>query len=82
MWIFLVVAVLGIFIVIGSILMGGIFTIIAVPICAFAVIAAAATGALGRFLQRGERVSRAGPERASRRPATPDDLVNARRVQQ
>jgi hypothetical protein len=94
MWLYILAFVLLIFAIVGSVLSGGIFTIVLLPLGIIALISAVVFGAFGRgALSRhgasSEQSSSTGrplPSSAhSNTPAapnTPDELTEARRVQQ
>jgi hypothetical protein len=94
MWLYILVFVLLIFGIVGSVLSGGIFTIVLVPLGVIALISAVAFGAFGRSAQgrhgasTNARTSTGRPLPTSERsntapqPSTPEQLAEARRVQQ
>jgi uncharacterized protein (DUF58 family) len=78
MWLYLIAVPLGVLIVAGSVLMGGVYTIVAIPV----VILALAAGVLWRILGR-VTVERTGSlADGSGAPATPGELADARRAEQ
>ena len=93
MWLYILVFAVLIFGIIGTILSGGIFTIVLLPLGIIAVISALVFGGFGRSAQRGQggssdgktspgRPLPSGHSNAASAPSTPDDLTEARRVQQ
>jgi hypothetical protein len=95
MWLSIIAVAMLIFGIVGSILSGGIFTIVLIPLGAIALLSAAVHGALARKTQAntgsdGNTSSRrtVDPLPTSTRqnvapaPSTPADLVDARRQQQ
>jgi hypothetical protein len=94
MWLYILAFVLLIFGIVGSVLSGGIFTIVLVPLGVIALISAVAFGAFGRSAQSrhgastNARPSTARPLPATghsntpSQPTTPDEIAEARRVQQ
>ena len=95
MWFYMIAGFLVLVGVIGGVASGGIFTIIFVPLGAIMLIVAVVAGAWGRAQQGSSggktRASRTEHEHAPLRhtppqgaaaPSTPEELVDARRVQQ
>jgi hypothetical protein len=93
MWLYILAFFILIFGIVGSVLSGGIFTIVLVPLGFIALVSAVGFGAFSRAAQRRQGAStNAGPSsprplptghsNASSAPSTPEDLVDARRVQQ
>jgi hypothetical protein len=94
MWLYILVFFLLIFGIVGSVLSGGIFTIVLLPLGIIALISAVVFGALGRSAQdrhgasTNARPSTVRPLPASEHsntlaaPTTPDEIAEARRVQQ
>jgi hypothetical protein len=94
MWLYILAFFLLIFGIVGSVLSGGIFTIVLLPLGIIALISAVVFGALGRSAQgrhgasTNARPSTGRPLPASEHsntsaaPTTPDELAEARRVQQ
>jgi uncharacterized protein (DUF58 family) len=81
MWLYTIAFPLAALIVVGSVLMGGVYTIVAIPI----VLLALAGGILWRAIGRATVGRRAAPpagQDAGHRPATPGELADARRAQQ
>jgi hypothetical protein len=94
MWLYILAFFLLIFGIVGSVLSGGIFTIVLLPLGIIALISALVFGALGRSAQGrhgGTTHARPSPGRplpasqhsnTSAAPTTPEELADARRVQQ
>jgi hypothetical protein len=94
MWLYVLAFFLLIFGIVGSVLSGGIFTIVLIPLAIIALITAVVFGAFGRGAQgqhgasTDARPSTAQPLPASQhsntppRPTTPEEITEARRVQQ
>jgi hypothetical protein len=93
MWLYILAFFLLIFGIGGSIVSGGIFTIVLVPLGFIALVTAVGVGAFGRSAQArhggstegGPSTGRplpTGHSNTSSAPSTPDDLTEARRVQQ
>ena len=90
MWFFLAVVIVGALAIAGSILAGGVFTIVLVPIVAIAAVAALGSRVMGRATGADETrlgPSDTGPERTERGsvghvPTSPERLADARRAQQ
>jgi hypothetical protein len=93
MWLYILAFFLLIFGIGGSIVSGGIFTIVLLPLGFIALVTAVGAGAFGRSAQRRHGGSAAGGPSTGRplptghsntasAPSTPDDLTEARRVQQ
>ena len=95
MWLYVLAFFLLIFGIVGSIFSGGIFTIVLLPLGVIALISAAGYGAFGRSAQGRQEASseaRRSTEpqplptsqhsNAPARPTTPDEIADARRVQQ
>ena len=77
--------------IVGGVASGGIFTLIFIPLGLIMLVVAALVGAWGRKSQgtgdstesaAGPQPLRHTPPQGSDRPATPDDLADARRAQQ
>jgi hypothetical protein len=94
MWLYVLAFFILIFGIVGSVLSGGIFTIVLLPLGVIALISAVVFGAFGRAAQGRQGAStNAGSSTARPLPAsehsntpaaptTPDELAEARRVQQ
>jgi hypothetical protein len=94
MWLYMIAIVLLILGLVGGVLTGGIFTIVFIPLGIIALVSAIAYGAWGRAAQGRKgastdaRPSTGRPLPASQHsntpsaPSTPEDLAEARRVQQ
>jgi hypothetical protein len=93
MWLYILVFFVLIVAIVGSIFSGGIFTIVLLPLGIIAVIAAVVFGGFGRAAQGRHGAStddKASPGRplptghsnAAAAPSTPEELTEARRVQQ
>ena len=94
MWLYILAFFLLIFGIVGSVLSGGIFTIVLLPLGFIALISAIVFGAFGRSAQGRQgastnaRSSNGRPLPASEHsntaaaPTTPDEIADARRVQQ
>lgn len=93
MWLYIVAGFLFVVGVIGGVASGGIFTLIFIPLGLIMLVVAVIVGMLGRAAQGDAETnsSTAGAEPAPLRhtrpqgaasPATPEDLVDARRTQQ
>jgi uncharacterized protein (DUF58 family) len=79
MWLYLIALPVAVLIIVGSVFMGGVYTIVAIPV----VLLALAGGVLWRALGR-VTVERSGSGSAGsgHGPATPGELADARRAQQ
>ncbi|MGZ4181147.1 MAG: hypothetical protein ACXVUL_10780 [Solirubrobacteraceae bacterium] len=94
MWLYILALFLLVFGIVGSVLSGGIFTIVFIPLGVIAVISAVAFGAFGRGAHgrhgasTNARPSTGRPLPASehsntaQQPSTPEQLAEARRLQQ
>jgi hypothetical protein len=94
MWLYILALALLVFGLIGSVLSGGIFTIVLIPLGIIALVSAIAYGAWGRAAQGRQGAStHASPSTAQplpatehsntpSQPATPEQLADARRVRQ
>jgi hypothetical protein len=93
MWLYILAFFVLIFGIVGSVLSGGIFTIVLIPLGIIALVSAVAYGAWGRAAQRQQGASNdakpspgrplpTGHSNAAAAPTTPDELAEARRVQQ
>jgi hypothetical protein len=93
MWLYMIAGLLFLVGIIGGVASGGIFTIIFIPLGAIMLVSAVLFGMWGRASQGsagGEtRASNTGqarlrhtPPQGAGAPSTPEDLVDARRVQQ
>jgi len=94
MWLYVLAFFILIFGIVGSVLSGGIFTIVLLPLGVIALISAVVFGAFGRSAQgrhgasahAGSSTARPLPASEHRNtaaaPTTPDELADARRVQQ
>jgi hypothetical protein len=90
MWLYLIVAVLALVAIVGSVLGGGAFTIVLVPLAVIGIVSAIVSSLLGSSagVSAGEPEGRAGPTRSrsvgdgGRAPTSPERLADARRVQQ
>jgi hypothetical protein len=94
MWLYILAFFLLIFGIVGSVLSGGIFTIVLLPLGIIALISAVVFGAFGRSAQdrygasanAGSSTVRplpaSGHSNTSAAPTTPDEIAEARRVQQ
>ena len=94
MWLYVLAFFILIFGIVGSVLSGGIFTIVLIPLGVIALISALVFGAFGRSAQDrmvGPRHAKPSPGRplpasehsnTAAAPTTPDELADARRVQQ
>jgi hypothetical protein len=92
MWIVFAVVIIIALVVIGSVLMGGVFTIVTVPIVALAALVGLGWRFIGGLLQERVAESEGGRARPSssetlekparREPSTPEELVDARRAAQ
>ena len=90
MWLFAIALLLILLGAVGGILTGGVFTIVILPLGVIALITAVATGSLAGMRER-RREGMAAPEPplphtapngTSGAPSSPEELVDARRVQQ
>ncbi len=94
MWIFWPIAALVVIAILGGIFLGGIFTIVLVPIAAIAVVGGIVYAVVGAAAQR-QAGADVDPTTVSREPATrtsqttgpqapssPEELVDARRARQ
>jgi hypothetical protein len=94
MWLYILAFFILIFGIVGSVLSGGIFTIVLVPLGIIALISAFVFGAFGRSAQGRHGASTDARSSTGRplpvsdhnntpaAPTTPDEIVDARRVQQ
>jgi hypothetical protein len=89
MWLYLVGVVLAVLAIAGTVLGGGIFTIVLIPLAAIALISAVAASVLGRAAQPGgdgtgeePALPHDRPREPGHVPTTPERLADARRVQQ
>jgi hypothetical protein len=94
MWLYIIALVLLIFGLVGGVLTGGIFTIVFIPLGIIAVVSAIAYGAWGRAAQgrqgadtdatpsTGEPLPASQHRNTAAPPSTPEQLADARRVQQ
>jgi hypothetical protein len=94
MWLYVLAFFLLIFGIVGSVLSGGIFTIVLLPLGIIALISAVVFGALGRSAHgrhgasmnatpsTGRPLPASEHSNTSAAPARPDELAEARRVQQ
>jgi drug/metabolite transporter (DMT)-like permease len=93
MWLYILAFFVLIVGIVGTVFSGGIFTIVLVPLGIIAVITAAVFGAFGRAAQGREGASTdakqstgrplpTGHNNAPSPPSSPEDLTEARRVQQ
>ena len=94
MWLYVLAFFLLIFGIVGSVLSGGIFTIVLIPLAVVALISAVVFGALGRGAQSqqgasskqssstGRPLPSSQHSNTSSRPTTPEEITEARRVQQ
>jgi hypothetical protein len=94
MWLYLIALVLLFVGVVGGVLSGGIFTIVLIPIGALVLLSALGHGMLARSAQDrqgastdesrpvGRPLPTSGHENTAPPPSTPEELVDARRVQQ
>jgi uncharacterized protein (DUF58 family) len=81
MWLYTIAFPVAVLIVVGSVLMGGAYTIVAIPV----VVLALATGVLWRAVGRVTIARRAAPpagEDSAHGPMSPGELADARRAQQ
>ncbi len=89
MWLSFVFFLLLVVVVIGGVLLGGVFTIVLVPIAVLVVVAAIGYGMWARSAGAkttseegpGDPLPHSGHRNTAPRPATPDELVDARRQQ-
>lgn len=94
MWLYILALFLLIFGIVGGVLTGGIFTIVLIPLGIIALVSAIAYGSWGRAAQGRQGASTDAKPSAGRplpasqhsntpsAPSTPEDLTEARRVQQ
>ena len=93
MWFYIVAGFLFFVGIIGGVASGGIFTLIFIPLGLIMLVVAVIVGMLGRSAQGDSEMSsstsrtepeplRHTPPQGAAAPATPDDLVDARRAQQ
>jgi hypothetical protein len=93
MWLYILAFFLLIFGIVGSVLSGGIFTIVLIPLGIIALITAAVVGGFGHAAQRRHGASTdarastvrplpTGHSNVPSAPSGPEDLAEARRVQQ
>ena len=93
MWLYIVAGFLFVVGVIGGVASGGIFTLIFIPLGLIMLVVAVIVGMLGRSAQGDAEMSsstartepeplRHTPPQGAAAPATPEDLVDARRAQQ
>ena len=93
MWLYILAFFVLIFGIVGSVLSGGIFTIVLIPLGFVALVSAIAYGAWGRAAQGQQgaptdakpstgRPLPTGHSNAPAAPSTPEELTEARRVQQ
>ena len=91
MWFYMIAAFLVLVGLIGGVASGGIFTLIFVPLGLIMLVVAAVVGMWGRSQQgtgdseqsaAGPAPLRHTPPQGASTPATPEDLVDARRAQQ
>jgi hypothetical protein len=79
MWLYTIAFPVGALIIVGSVLAGGVFTLVAIPI----VVLALAGGVLWRAIGRATLERGAGPLAGEEPgPLTPGELVDARRAEQ
>lgn len=80
MWLYLIGVPVVVFMLVGSVLMGGAYTIVAIPV----VVLALAAGVLWRMIGRVtiDRDPRLSGEGSGHRPASPGELADERRAQQ
>ena len=94
MWLYIVAGFLVLLGLIGGVASGGIFTLIFIPLALIMLVVAVVMGMFGRAAQGDTETSSSGTSRTEPEPlrhtepqgvaspATPEDLVDARRVQQ
>jgi uncharacterized protein (DUF58 family) len=79
MWLYTIAFPVAVLIIVGSIVAGGVYTLVAIPVVLVALLGGIVLRALGRAtLERGS--STASGEDAG--PATPGELADARRARQ
>ncbi|HWC84933.1 MAG TPA: hypothetical protein VG388_00240 [Solirubrobacteraceae bacterium] len=82
MWLYTIAFPVGIFIIVGSVLAGGVYTIVALPIVILALMAGVFWRALGRMaLSRGSSPAAAGDD-SGHGVVSPGELADARRTEQ
>ena len=93
MWLYIVAGFLFFLGIIGGVASGGIFTLIFIPLGLIMLVVAVIVGMMGRAAQGDAEMSsstgrtepeplRRTPPQGAAAPATPEDLVDARRTQQ
>jgi uncharacterized protein (DUF58 family) len=77
MWLYLIAIPLAVLIIAGSVLLGGAFTIVGIPLAVLALLLGALYRAIGHAT-----VERGASRDGGSGPATPADLADARRARQ
>ncbi|HWF51727.1 MAG TPA: hypothetical protein VG294_13900 [Solirubrobacteraceae bacterium] len=83
MWLYIIAFPIGVLIIVGSVVAGGAYTLVGVPVVLLALVSGIALRAIGRVtLERRGGAPVGGAEGSGHGPVTPGELTDARRAQQ
>jgi uncharacterized protein (DUF58 family) len=83
MWLYTIAFPVGVLIIVGSLVAGGVYTLVGIPVVLLALASGVVLRAIGRVtLERRGGAPVGGAEGSGAGPVTPGELADARRAQQ